>query len=419
MTKRLLLFSYFFPPLGGAGVQRALKLCRAAPDLGWHVSVVACAPAAGDSLDLSMVAEVPDDLEVVRTGALRLHRLGAWANRWLTPDPYLGWLPEAGDAARDLCRQRPFDAVMSTSMPYTAHLAAMEIKRDFQIPWLCDLRDPWTDNRFMHHYRSPAPHGLWRRWIDRRLERAVYRHADLVSVTTEPLRQLLIDRHGLDPDRVWTARNGYDEADFASALPMPGLASHRQPPGQDAVMTLLFAGSMYQGYTLAPLFAAWQALLTRRPEVRLRLVMYSDNVGILRGLLAEFPAVAPFVTQGPRVSHAEVVARYATGDLLVLSALDDLSTPGKLFEFIRSGTAVLAFAVQGAEARALLDRTGTGCCAPADDPEAGARTLEGLYDQWRAGQPLSAPRAAEVAALERTGAYRTLLAALDARVARR
>ncbi len=413
MAKRLLLFSYFFPPMGGAGVQRALKLCRAAPALGWQVSVVACDPAPGDSLDPSMLAQVPDGLEVVRTDAFRLYKIGSWVNRWLAPDPYLGWLPFALDAARDLCRQGHFDAVMSTSMPYTAHLAAAEIQRDFGLPWLCDLRDPWTDNRFMHHYRTPAPHGWWRRWMDQRLERQVYADADLVSVTTEPLRQLLIDRHGLHPDRVLTARNGYDEADFAGILPLPGARQPTAMPSEDAPMTLLFAGSMYQGYTLAPLFAAWSALLLRRPDLRMRLVMYNDNVGILRQLLVQFPTVAPWVTQGPKVAHSEVVARYATGDLLVLSALDDLSTPGKLFEFIRSGTPVLAFAVPGAEAHALLADTGTGCCAPADDPAAAAAVLESLYEAWRAGRPLCAPDGDAVVQLERTVAYRRIFGALE------
>lgn len=412
MPKQLLLLSYFFPPFGGAGVQRALKLCKAAPDLGWQVSVIACAPDAADSQDPSMLPEVPPDMHVERTPAIRIYRLGSWAGRWTPGDPYLGWVPFAADAARELARNQHFDAVMSTSMPYCAHWVAREIREVFGLPWLCDLRDPWTDNRFMAHYSSRAPYGWFRRWIDAWMERQVYADADAVTVTAEPLRQLLIDKHGLPASKVSTVRNGYDEADFAGVLPMPAV-KHPLPPGLDQRMTLMFAGSMYEGYTIEPFMAAWDRLLQERPDLRLSLVTHTNNTGQLNRLTAKFPRVAPFVEPGPRVSHTEIVRRYAAADLMVLSALDDLSTPGKLFEYMRSGSPVLVFAVPHAEARDLIAGTGTGSVAPHDDPAAGAAILGQLYDRWLAGLPLCVPDAQAVAQLERRVAFAKLFRVLD------
>ena len=39
--KRLLIFSYYFPPTGGAGVQRAVNFVKNLPDLGFDCYVLA------------------------------------------------------------------------------------------------------------------------------------------------------------------------------------------------------------------------------------------------------------------------------------------------------------------------------------------------------------------------------------------
>ena len=38
--RRALVIAYFFPPLGGAGVQRTLKFVKYLPEFGWRATVV-------------------------------------------------------------------------------------------------------------------------------------------------------------------------------------------------------------------------------------------------------------------------------------------------------------------------------------------------------------------------------------------
>jgi len=38
---RVLIVSYYFPPAGGSGVHRVLKLCKYLPEFGWDVEVLA------------------------------------------------------------------------------------------------------------------------------------------------------------------------------------------------------------------------------------------------------------------------------------------------------------------------------------------------------------------------------------------
>ncbi len=411
-TKRLLMLAYFWPPMGGAGVQRALKLAKAAPDFGWEVSVVAGQARPGDLQDASMLAEVPAEMTVQRRDHLRVHtRL---LTRWTPPDPYVAWYGPALNAARELALVQPFDALLSTSMPYTTHLVARTLKHELRLPWLADLRDPWTDNRFLAAYQGNGLRSRFRRAVDGRMERGVYDDADLVSVTAGPLRDLLIDRWHLLPERVLLARNGFDEADFDGVLPLPSPRPPVDPAErQDRALEVLFAGSLYEGYTIEPFLAAWEALLARRPDVRIRLVAHTQAKGLLQRLVERFPVAGPLVEIGPRVPHREIVARYGRADMLVLSTLDALSIPGKLFEYIRSGTPVFACSVPDAESHALLGDTQTGVAVPHDDPMAAAAQLERWYDAWRQGQPLTQPDGHAVELLERRVSYRKMFAALD------
>jgi len=87
--KRVLVIAYFFPPLGGGGVQRTLKLVRYLEPHGWASTVVTAREEDYWILDPSLLDEVPATTEILRAGgltSLRLLRLlsrgGATISSW-------------------------------------------------------------------------------------------------------------------------------------------------------------------------------------------------------------------------------------------------------------------------------------------------------------------------------------------------
>src|SRR5215213_10217787 len=98
--RRALVIAYYFPPLGGAGVQRTLKFVRYLPEFGWRTTVVSTRSRIYRTWDRSLLREIPAQTRVVRApalpagrwlaialGKLGLTRLRAWAS-W--PDGGLG-----------------------------------------------------------------------------------------------------------------------------------------------------------------------------------------------------------------------------------------------------------------------------------------------------------------------------------------
>ncbi|NBW94919.1 MAG: glycosyl transferase family 1, partial [Bacteroidetes bacterium] len=67
--KRVLFITYYFPPSGGSGVQRGLKMVKYLPEAGWEPLVLTVHPdhAAYPDLDPAMLSDVPKGTLVERT----------------------------------------------------------------------------------------------------------------------------------------------------------------------------------------------------------------------------------------------------------------------------------------------------------------------------------------------------------------
>ena len=64
--KKLLLITYYWPPSGGAGVQRCLKHVKYFRDFGWEPVVFTAEDAAYPILDESLTKDIPEGIEVVK-----------------------------------------------------------------------------------------------------------------------------------------------------------------------------------------------------------------------------------------------------------------------------------------------------------------------------------------------------------------
>ena len=63
------------------------------------------------------------------------------------PDDQRGWYKYAMQSACELLDKEKVDVILSTSSPVTSHIIAKELKKKYQIPWVADLRDLWTQNQ--------------------------------------------------------------------------------------------------------------------------------------------------------------------------------------------------------------------------------------------------------------------------------
>ncbi|MBM2824119.1 MAG: glycosyltransferase family 4 protein, partial [Thermoleophilia bacterium] len=288
--RKLLLLTYFFPPIGGAGVQRNAKLARYLPRLGWEL-VVVTGPGLPDyawaPIDHTMVEEIPPAVQVHRVpGPEPAFSSGRRdrAERWLFyRSPWQRWweqvvVPTALDVGRDA------DLVYASLAPYTTAQAAVSSARGLGKPLVVDLEDPWAFDEMMIY-----PTVLHRRVEFRRMQRALASADGVVMNTPEAATRVRQRFPELARALVTAIPNGYDAADFEGPAPVAdgkvrivhagslhtefALRHHRLRP-----MRALLGGSV-QGIDLLTrshvfLLEAIGQLVSERPELSRRLELH-------------------------------------------------------------------------------------------------------------------------------------------------
>jgi glycosyltransferase involved in cell wall biosynthesis len=381
--RRVLVLAYFFPPLGGAGVQRTLKFVEYLAPLGWDSTVVSTRSRVYGARDPSLLDEVPPGTRVIRTAAfplarylgillyrLRLKRLRAWV---IWPDGGVGWAPFALLAALRLARRERPDVLFSTSAPYGAHLVAMLVARLTGTPWVADFRDEWSTNPGL----EGQPKTLNR--LAARAERAIAARAARVTVAADYFR--LAGLPSGDPRRVEIV-NGADEADLAAAGP-------GSPPADRFVLS--HVGTIYGDHDPRPVLEALAALVARGEvdgeQVAVRLVgaIWDETFTPPAGIEAHAVGY---------VGHREAVAEMTRATALLLyRSGSSLAPSGKLFEYLASGRPILCVARPDNLASRLVREWGAGVVAEPDD---GPAIEEGLLALWRRWQANGLPDQANV-----------------------
>ncbi len=270
---RVLIVAFYFPPAGGGGVQRVLKLCRHLPELGIEVDVLAPDDPKWSAVDPGLAADIPATTTVHRAryrgpshaqtpaarlaAAAGLRGLGVRAallgRSALLPDPEVAWLPDALRAGVRAVRERGIDVVLSTSPPNSTHVIAALIARRAGVPFVADFRDSWLANPHRRYERRSV---RAKRAVEARIAHAALRRVAAISAVTPAIAE---EARALAPPQtpVRVVANGCDFEEF------DGLVYAR---GER--MRIVHAGSFFGQRTPRPFLGALAGLLRDRPELR-------------------------------------------------------------------------------------------------------------------------------------------------------
>jgi len=418
LERRLLILSYFYPPLGGGGVPRVLGWTRYLPAAGWRCTVV-CAgeedywvrddseaiPAGTEVLRVHGGSALSSWLRLRKSGSAGrrsgatfglLRRLSDW---WLLPDSYVGWARRAQAVAARRLAQGDIAVLLSSSPPDSVHLAGRALARRFGVPWVADFRDPWIGL----HFRSPA--SAWHRARQAGMEADVVQHASAVFVASKTHADDLTAAFPARADRIHHVANGYE----------PWVPAEEAASDPDHFL-VVFTGTlalMPDAYTFLD---ALHDVLTRHPEGRRRIRVrfagaYETGVED-RAIALSLKGIVDFL--GP-ISHARARALQHAADLLLLwkprGAGYRTMVPGKLYEYLESGRPILAALPADEEAARLASAGGATVVAPRR--EAMVEALERAYERWRENGAVSRHSVPWLASHERATLARRAGALLD------
>ncbi|MCJ7604697.1 MAG: glycosyltransferase [Dehalococcoidales bacterium] len=171
-----------------------------------------------------------------------LDRLLTWLSEIINyPDSYKGWKKYGIRAGEELFQRESYDAIVSSSAPVTAHIIAGAVKNRHDVPWVADLRDPWSQN---HNYSYSDR----RKKRDRRLEIQTLATANTLVTVSAPWAKNLGTLHAGKP--VHAITNGFDPE-------LAGPAEQLTPK-----FTITYTGNIYTGMqNPSRLFGALRSLI--------------------------------------------------------------------------------------------------------------------------------------------------------------
>jgi glycosyltransferase involved in cell wall biosynthesis len=430
-SRRLLVFSYFFPPSNEVASKPTARLLRHLARADWEIVVVVPPTEAYEALDRDGYADVEHLARLERTGMwahpldvyLSLKRAfrglrgkptaqgqstkqvshagwgppanGTTSLRGMAlemlafPDRYVGWIIPAAAAALRLHRKKPFDAMLSVYPAASAQLAALRFHgRAKDVAWLAQFHDPWSCSPF----RTWTAPFLAR--LETKLESKVLHACDAVlCATEEATRRMQADYAA--PKRFATIHNAFDPEDFPAVSAAP--RSH-------ARLVLTHTGTLYGPRNPVPFLRVIANLIRagRLSPDRILIRLVGNCEGPLGrtvpGLVAEL-GLQQVVELLPPVSYPEALRYLYESDVLLLFAEGQpLQVPAKLYEYLHVGRTILGFC-EGASARIICD-TKAGEVVTSNDSE----RMERLVLRW--ASLFSQGGIPDTACLERIAYYR-------------
>lgn len=263
------------------------------------------------------------------------------AGRFVFPDVRGEWALPGRRALDRLLAELGPDIVVTSHEPAVTLPLGMHAKRS-GYRWVADLGDPVCASYTARRWRRRA----WK------LEQEVVTAADLVLVTNDATRRLLVARHGMETARCEVLPNGYDDrrpgCDSAMALPLTF---------ESRWLELVYAGRLYGYRDPRPLLQAVAAT----PGVRLTMIIPDPPSG--EGATALFAEAGERLRVSGPLPHTQVLCLLERADILVNFGDEGqpVRTPAKLFEYFGIPRPILHVHSQGADAAAdLLRNVGRG-----------------------------------------------------------
>lgn len=273
------------------------------------------------------------------------------------------WTKRAVIKARNIIDSNDIDVILSSFSPMSTHVAASELKKRYpRIKWVADYRDLWT--------RNPAisSKGLWN-IIEGIIEKKVIRNADLFSTVSEPLKEELVTFLGEDK-KIAVIYNGFEEKLLEPAKWASNFKQFIQKP-----IVISYTGTIYPGRSNPySLFVALRQLENKGRITKGDIVVnfYGSRIGDLTNVIADTNAYNWVNVKG-HFSHSEIVDIQQKSDLLLFLESGDANArgvlTGKLFEYMISGTPILAVGInKEGSAASFIKESCTGVVL-ADDPD--------------------------------------------------
>ncbi|MBN2425563.1 MAG: glycosyltransferase [Calditrichaceae bacterium] len=390
--KKVLIITYYWPPAGGPGVQRVLKIVKYLAQFGWQPVILTVENPVSSAYDDTLKAGIPEACIVYKTKTAEpfsLYRkfmgkksavipkdaisqkqklsLKEKISRWIRanifiPDARVGWVKYNEKEGLKIIEKEKPQIIFSTSPPHSLQIGAKRLANKSGLPWIADLRDPWLDA-----YWQIDLHNAVVRKLNGYLEKNTLKRASEITTVSEGLADLYAKRIGVDSHCIF---NGFDKLNKETQV------SYR--------FTILFIGNLSKYQSPEPLFSA-VSMLSDGIKEDIDIVFIGKVFDDFYAMRNKFQGVNIIFREYMAFKDLESYARSVSLLLLIIHKISytkDYMT-AKIFDYLSFRKPVLALGEKGSAVDLLLKETGSGQLFEYEKSDEMADYISKVYRQWK------------------------------------
>ena len=411
---KVLIITYYWPPSGGAGVQRWLKFVKYLREFGWEPVIYTPSNPEFPVMDNTLAKDIPNGIEVVRTsiwepyefykkitgkkstakinsGFLnhkktpgRFEQFAVWIRGNLfIPDARKFWIKPSVRFLIKYLKENPVDAIVSTGPPHSMHLIALELKERLNIPWLADFRDPWTDIDYYKDMKISA-------FADKKhksLELKTIKSCNAMVVVSGDMK---VNYDMMGGNNIHVITNGFDSDDMDV-----------QDVVHDTKFSISHIGTLPPSLNLKGLWQVLSDLSDSLPNFRndleIKLIGKVDH-SVTDGISA-FNLTDQF-TRIDYITHDKAALLMKQSAILLLAINKDSPNAkgiltGKFFEYLASGRPIFAIGPSDGDLARILEESEAGFISEYDDLKRIKNIVLMLYEKYLSNDLSNSPKGIE------------------------
>ncbi|MBL0497676.1 hypothetical protein JD514_11285 [Aeromonas caviae] len=364
MRKKIVVFMYNFPPIGAGRGIAWNKFCSNLSK-EYDVSLITIEPSPSDPIyNESKLHDIGTDFNLYRTSpgflyhkmypssqikksiknrstktkSTSLKRMIKFIYKkiirsFIFPDRMIFWNKSAEEEFIKINDGNNVDLIITVGFPFSTHLLGYRLKRKYNVKWIMDYGDPWSFNPSS----ETVPH--YRRWLDRIVESKIIKCSDHIMVTTDTTKVAFESEFKMLPS-ISVIKQGVDCKLYRDAVSLDANT-------QSDTLELFYSGLFYKDIRNPECFFIALSKINSLPKnVNIKIAGHMedyifdivDSISLPSFITIEFVGNIGF----------ESVIKYQSNSdgLLFFGNKGDLQVPGKIFEYLASGTPIFSVAHQ-------------------------------------------------------------------------
>ncbi|MEW5804341.1 MAG: glycosyltransferase [bacterium] len=391
--KRILIISYYYPPLLDVGALRALGFSRYLPEYGWQPYVVSV-KNPDPAYCLLGEESFPSHVQVSYTRSLvNLARFNGLANGFMSrvsrflgkdhlqnladilflPDIFVGWVPLSCWTAYRLIRKYRIEVIYVSAKPFSSTLTGTILKRLTGKFLILDFRDPISLEAMGES--EPKENRFYWRTI-RRLEKLVLSQTDWLLVTSRKTQERYIHLYPFLKDKCSVIYNGF----LDELLP----AAHSSAGSR---FSIIYTGNFYPTLPGADIFFEGLHQVLAEGKIlrdKIRFYYFGDNEKWFHSMKVKYQLHGVIQHCG-YTNRKRALQHIADSSLFLLRSRGDMIS-AKLYEALAIGKPILSLDSTDEVAQLIRNYSSNFYLLFAGDgPEKVAGAIHYAYERWEKG----------------------------------